>query len=397
MTRASRIRIGLFLALLTLNWVRIRLPVLGIGPLAGVERPPQLAPLTPDAWWSGDLQRSFERWFARRLPGREHLIRTDNQVSLTLFGQAPSGGTPLVLGRGGMIIEKAYLDEYNRPRTPPAAQRAVITRDLARLGELLGRQGVSLIVVIAPSKAELYPEALPSRAVLPVRARSRTTYELLVPELEAAGITLVDGHRLFVEERRRSETLLFARGGTHWNHYGAALAVQHVLAALERRAPGRFVQIKVTGARVDDRVWSTDDDLGGLLNVWWPRPWPGPQTHPLIERVSEGRVLPRLLFVGDSFTLTCLEMLTGEALMEPGACLYYFNRRIRFPGGDSTPLNRKEFDFQKEIKGLDAVVLVMSEINLRKAGFGFVAAAVRGLERSAQEVGPEDDDRSAVE
>jgi len=120
--------------------------------------------------------------------------------------------------------------------------------------------------------------------VLPARQRGRSTYELLLPELEAAGVTLVDGHRIFLAERERGDTLLFARGGTHWNHYGTAIIAEHLLAALDRRAPGRFVQLDVTDSRVDDKVWSTDDDLGALLNVWWPRPWPGPQTHPVLER-----------------------------------------------------------------------------------------------------------------
>jgi len=92
-------------------------------------------------------------------------------------------------------------------------------------------------------------------------------------------------------------------------------------------------------------------------------------------------VLPRLLFVGDSFTLTCLDFLVGEELMEPGDCLYYFNSRIRYPGADKTQLERKQFDYSKEFEGLDAVVLVTSEINLGKEFFGFVAAAIGGSKR----------------
>lgn len=237
-----------------------------------------------------------------------------------------------------------------------------------------------LIVVIAPSKAEIYPEALPPRFVLPGRERRRSTYELLAPQLEAAGIALVDGHRIFIEERSRSASLLFARGGTHWNHYGGALIAERLLAALDRRAPGRFVQLKVTGARAGSDVWSTDDDLGTLMNLWRPRPWPGPQTHPVVERLSEGRAPARLLFVGDSFTLTCMEYLTGEGLMAPGDSIYYFNRRIRYPGGASTPLERRDFDVLGEIEGQDAVVLVMSEYFLNDLGFGFVAAALAVLE-----------------
>lgn len=99
--RRSRIRIGVFLALLALPLVQLRVRLLPPAPLVGFEKPVQRPPLTAKSWWSGRFQEAFEPWFARRFPVREHLVRTDNQVSLTLFGQAPSGGTPLVLGRGG--------------------------------------------------------------------------------------------------------------------------------------------------------------------------------------------------------------------------------------------------------------------------------------------------------
>ena len=340
-------------------------------------------PLTPGSWWESRFQQSFDLWFARWLPGRKYLVRTDNQVSVTLFGQAPSGGTPLVLGRGGTIIEKVFLDEYNRPRTPDSRRLAAFAKDVRRLQDLLALRGKQLILVIAPSKVEIYPELNPPRFVLPGRAERRSIYEVLAPLLVDAGVTLIDGHRIFLEERSRSNTPVFARGGTHWNHYGGALVASRLLAALERLAPGRFVQLNVKGARTDREVWVKDDDLGTLLNVWWPRPWPGPQTHPVVERLSEGRVPPRLLFVGDSFTLTCLEYLTGEGLVEPGETIYYFQRRIRYPGEISAPLDRASFDMARELQGVDAVVLVSSEYWLHNELFGFVTAALGSLDGPA--------------
>jgi len=379
-SRAARIRIGAFLALLLLNLAPVRLPLLPSGPLAGVEKDVPRAPLTPDSWWSGRFQQDFDRWFARRLPGRPHLVRTDNQISLSLFGQAPSGGTRLLLGLGGTIIEQAQLDQYNWPRRTDPARLAAFAQDLRRLQGLLERRGQQLVVVIAPTKVEIYPELNPPGFVVPGRAGRRSTYDELVPLLDAAGVTLVDGHRILLEERARGDVPVFPRGGTHWNHYGGALVASSLLAALDRGAPGRFVQLDVKGARTDRVVWATDDDLGQLLNVWWPRPWPGPQTHPVLETRSQGRVRPRLLFAGDSFTLALLDFMTGEGLIDAGESIFYFNRRARYPGGGITPLDRSRFDVMREFQGLDAVVLVSSEHWLHTQIFGFVAAALKSLE-----------------
>lgn len=134
-------------------------------------------------------------------------------------------------------------------------------------------------------------------------------------------------------------------------------------------------------ARGPTRQSGADDDLGSLLNLFWPRPWPGPQTHPVFERVADGRRPPRLLFTGDSFSLQFLTFMTEEGLMEPGESLYYFKRRIQHPGGGSEPFDRKTFDAPREIEGMDAVVLVTSDQNVGELGFGFVEAAIRSLER----------------
>jgi hypothetical protein len=216
---------------------------------------------------------------------------------------------------------------------------------------------------------------------VPGRERRQSMYERLVPELRSSGVALVDGFSVLRRERGRGETPLYAKGGTHWNHYANALLAGSLLAQLEREVPGRFVQITVTASRTDGVVWRTDNDLGALLNLFWPNPWPGPQIHPVFERRDTGRELPRLVFAGDSFSLQFLDFMTEEKLMEPGESIYYFNRRIRYPGGTSEPLDREDFDAPREIAGKDAVVLVMSDQNLGELGFGFIEASIRGLEQ----------------
>jgi hypothetical protein len=206
-------------------------------------------------------------------------------------------------------------------------------------------------------------------------------YQRLAPALRRSDVALIDGFDVLRLERGRGDTPVFAKGGTHWNHYANAVLAAGLLGVLEREEPGRFVRIAVTGSRTDHTVWATDNDLGELLNLFWPRPWPGPQTHPVFERLEGERRRPRLLFTGDSFSLQFLSFMTEEGLMEPGESIYYFNRRVRYPGGGIEPLDRKAFDPLREVDGKDAVVLVMSDQNLGELGFGFVEAAIRGLEQ----------------
>ncbi|HEY6001036.1 MAG TPA: hypothetical protein VI078_17265 [bacterium] len=379
----SRLKIGLFLGLLGLLFVHQRARLVPRMGLAGEEVPVQLAPLTPRSWWSGQFQESWDRWVSRRLRLRGWLVRLDNQVGMTLFGQPPTNGTLIVLGRDGTLLEKAYVDEYNRPRHLTPEHVAEMAARARRLDELLRGRGSRLIVVLAPGKAEMYPELLPPRLVVPGRQRRRSMYQQVAPALRRSGVALLDVPVILRRERKRDGTPLYAKGGTHWNHYANALLAGRLLALLEREEPGRFVQLAVSGSRTDGTVWATDNDLGELLNLFWPNPWPGPQTHPVFERRQEGGARPRLRFTGDSFALQFLNFMTAERLIEPGESLDYFRRRIRFPGPIVEPLERGSFDAARELAGTDAVVLVMSDCNIGHFGFGFVEAAIAGLERAA--------------
>jgi len=385
MGAGARLKIGLFLAGLALPLAQTVTRLLPEPSLAGVEEQAGRPGLTARGWWDGSFQKGLEEWYATHAGLRPWLVKTDNQLALTLFGELRTGGTPLVRGPGDWLFETSYVTRYNRGlRSDPEALRSTVA-GLERLRALLAERGIGLVVVLAPSKAEIYPDHLPPELALPGRELRSTPYDRLAPLLEASGLDVVDAHRLFLERRASGDrTLLFARGGTHWNHYGAALVVERILADLERERPGRFVTIDVTGARVDGRVWTADNDLGRLLNVWDDRPFRGPQTHPVISRREAGRRPARLLFVGDSFSLTLIELMTEERLMEPGDDLYYFERRIRYPGESSTKVDRGSFDPAAELAGVDAVVLVTNEYWLPGIGFGFVPAAIAGLERQGR-------------
>ena len=385
MSVGVRLRIGLFLGALLLPLLQSLRPFLPAPIIAGVEEAAPRPPLRWSTWWSGAFQEAFERWFAQGFGLRSYLVRTDNQLNLTLFGTVRTGGTPILRGRENWLFEKSYVDKYNSAeRLGPRALGHTIA-DLQRLNDLLAARGIALVTVIAPSKAEIYPDYLRPEQVVPGRERRQSIYDQLAPALARSGLDLVDGHRLFREARTSRPALLFPRGGTHWNHYGAALAAERILEALDRRRPGRFVTTEVRDSRVDESIWTTDADLAWLLNVWYWRPFVGPQTHPVLARREEGRRPARLLFVGDSFSLPLMNLMTQERLMDPGDGLFYFQRRLHYPGQISSPLDRKAFDAERELRGLDAVVLVTNEYWLPQIGFGFAAAVIASLEKAAAE------------
>ena len=108
------------------------------------------------------LQSEFDTWFNQRIGLRGFFVRTSNQINYTLFRRvAQERGTQVLIGKGGFLFEKAYVGclQPGRRALPEAElQVGAATR---RLQDELAARGIAFLLVIAPSKAEIYPDFLP--------------------------------------------------------------------------------------------------------------------------------------------------------------------------------------------------------------------------------------------
>lgn len=352
--------------------------------LVGFEVPIDQPRFSASAWFSGAFQRQFEARLVRRIGFRGLLVRIDNQIQFSLFNRPPQGrGTRMVIGRDRWLYEQVYLDRYNTSARAAEEDNRDRLQKLARLQDQLRRRGKGFLVVMAPSKAEIYPEYLPPNQVVPGRSLRFSDYEKMAPLLDEYGIAWMDVPRHFRELRKQSDILLFPKGGIHWNYYGAALVVTGIVDALERQTGRNFAQMRISGVQVNDQVFGTDNDLGDLLNILTWRWSQGPQVHPRLEPVPDPMALkPRLLWVGDSFVYTLIHLMQANQLSSDMALFYYYKRRFDYPAGTHAPIDHAQLDLAAEIDRVDAVILEINEYWLPKIGFGFVEPALAALEKN---------------
>jgi hypothetical protein len=370
-----------FVGLLSLPLVQTLVPFITIRPLAGVEAQPMVLPAALESWLDGRLQKSWEERFNAGMGLRPLLVRTDNQVNMTLFRRPQKTmKTEVVPGEDDFLYERIYLDRYSG--SSPNGRREVLplAKELRRLQDLLAARGVGFLLVISPSKAEIYPEQAPPTIALPGRESRKTEYDVFMPLLAEEGVNVLDAHRLFKEERRRSDALLFSRGGVHWNHYGATVVVAEMMRRIEGIVGRDLPGIAVTGARRDDVVWRADNDLADLLNLWWTGRYSRDQFHPVVERTGpKDARSPNLLLIGDSFVLTLGAILKENDLTANQEILYYFRRSMDFPGERSEAFDPERFDVGAALQGRDAVIIETNEILLPRSGFGFTEKALADL------------------
>lgn len=342
-------------------------------PLAGAEGAVEAPAIGLGAWWDGELQKGFDGWISRKIGLRGILVRTANQINYSLFGELPRrGGTQVVKGKNGYLYEKVYVDAFREGGRRPEEELRNVSESTRRLQDRLAADGVAFLLVLSPSKAEIYPEHLPEEADAAGRAGRRSNYENLIGHLRADGVNLVDAHELFLKWKSEpGAPMLFAKGGTHWNQYGAARTAGAILEKLRELTGLDLPAVEVTGARTNRTIVGADNDLGELANLWSGRPLAGPQVHPVFEKRA-GSHRPDLLFVGDSFVFTLTDFMDREDLYGRRETYYYYNRRFSHPERVDEPLDKRSLDLLAEVRGRDAVVVEVNEYWLPRIGFGFV-------------------------
>jgi hypothetical protein len=336
----------------------------------------EAVPVSFDALWSGETQKTLSNSFARWLPPFPLAVRVRNQFLYSVFGAAGSSG--IVVGKGEQLYQREYISEFCARGAPPDLKRIDSWADKIR--DIQGRveaSGKVFVYVITPSKAVQYPEYLPTGLNCP--ARSNGALDKLRPfraALDARSIRYVDAAGLIRTSKANYPVDLFPRGGTHWNMLGAALAAQKLVNALDEARRDLSLGAFEFDYRMESEAKSSDRDLLDLLNLLWPDPhYPAPFVH--VAR-SDGACAhpPHVVEMGGSF-LHQINILWEQTGCAPSVDhWFYFSRgssfgtwRLEIPAGDTSAGGGRrvsdDLSAQPEsVRRADIVLLEENESNI---------------------------------
>lgn len=145
-------------------------------------------------------------------------------VTLTVQAQEASS---VVVGKGDWLFTRY---EFAAPSDAQDTQTTL--RMLDQANKLFAKNGITLALVIVPSKIKVNAEQLPDGTR--VDAYTAAKYENAVKTLRAAGVNVVSLEAAFLGSKHRaSDTSLFLHLDTHWSHTGALLAAETVKSEFE--------------------------------------------------------------------------------------------------------------------------------------------------------------------
>lgn len=383
--------IAAFGLLLVAPLAQMKWPLVPEKPLHGVTVPAERPQAGVRSWFEGDFQKQFDNWFSQNIGFRPTLVRTDNQLGLSLFHEVTAHtDDDVILGLENVLYQKSGLDAYNRLDRVPEEQLDETARKIRKLQDGLAGRGIAFVLVVTPSKAEVYPEYIPPSRVLKHRQAEKTNYQAMAPRLRAHGVNLVDAHELFAVAKVAQPYRLFPPGGIHWSLYSAGLVTQALVETLEAIMGKDLVNIRCESVRESDKPRSDqfETDLADLMNVWRFRTADWKYPRPKFARRETGEEYrPNMLIVGDSFSTAFPWIMGQEGVYASLDFYWYYGTKKSLPAGTETPIDRDHLDFEQEVFSKDAIVLEIAEFMIDRVGWGFIDDALAALEKSGGRAG----------
>ena len=191
--------------------------------------------------------------------------------------------------------------------------------------------------------------------------------------LNEAQLPVIDFNRYFIENKSTTPAI-FAKGGIHWTHYAATLAMDSVVNYVSHLKGQQFNQFSFTTSECDG--FDMDDLDIALLRNLMVRPKDEQLRKVSIQTKNNGKKI-KAMIVGDSFfTVIQTSDLRQTIFTKDTDFHYYFNTTF------DANYKGKPVDIQKikaQLKEVDCVIILSEIVNLERFGFGFPQAMIKDL------------------
>ncbi|NOT05388.1 MAG: hypothetical protein HOP27_12400 [Anaerolineales bacterium] len=132
--------------------------------------------------------------------------------------------------------------------------KKILGEKLGTLNQYLESQGITLLIVVTPNKATIYPDKLPEQMKsLPTQSR----LDSLISYLESNNLPVILDLRPALKKARQNQDVYY-KTDTHWNGYGAFIAYTTIMNTLR----GSYPELKPYETSDMELVTKNPDILG---------------------------------------------------------------------------------------------------------------------------------------
>lgn len=342
--------------------------------LEGSYVPAEDPDFTWDKWWEGTYSELKNNWVNEHFAFRNTLVRLSNQIKFSLFKQSPN--PDFVVGKDNYLYQLGYINQYTGQDYIGDKAIEDSVKQLKTLQDALSQINKHLLVVLAPSKARVYPEYLP--VDVEKKRAAETSYTSYTKWLKQYGVNVIDFNAIFLNKKAVADYPLFPKYGVHWSRLEAIRAADTINRYFSVRTQREIPKLVIRKINASDSLVAVDKDALTLLNLL---------SQPRIEKVGypEAEILDayksslHVLVISDSFWWDIYDLQIPWYCFASNEFWYYNTTAYSSAWLGSKSVN--ELDVKKKILQNDLVLLVCAESNINRLGFGFVKGAIEALKR----------------
>lgn len=366
---SEHIKNGLFLIVLVvlfLPMLQSKFKIFDIQPLSGAIEATADPYISKEGWLSGEYQKEQEAYVKDSFGLRESLVRLYNQWSYTLYEKTSVNS--VIIGRDGYLYEENYIKAHlGLDFIGEDSIRAQVQK-LRSISDLLKKKNIDVVVLLAPGKGSFYPDYFPEE--YDRIKKGITNAEIFKKYLKSEGINLFDAHTWFGEMKStvHRDHKLYSKTGIHWSKYGEYIVADSLLKYLSQLRNTEFPQLVLDSLVKSRDLKSTDNDIWQGMNLFFRFP-DFEMTYPYFHRMGEDKNMTKVLTIADSYFWGLYWMLRKDCFAG-GEFWYYFKER--YPQQFKKPSPVDEIDILKEIEKCQVVLLICTDSNLPRFGFGFL-------------------------
>jgi SGNH hydrolase-like domain, acetyltransferase AlgX len=361
--------LGIMLFVLGYPMIQHKFKWTDVPPLSGDVVPLERPVFSKNAWFDGTYQEKRTAYLNENVGFRNVLVRTYNQIYYSAFNSAKANG--VVIGKENYLYEQAYINAYYGEDFQGDDYIKVQIKKLAKVSDTLQKMGKHLVVMLAPGKASFFPEYMPNKKK--GKTAPKTNYKAYQSQLKSFGVKTIDINQYFRESKGKSKYPLFPKTGIHWSKYGEVFMADSLIAYLNELDGINIPEIKVQRYEKSKIMRSTDDDIEKGMNLWRDIP-DNEMGYPIFQVVKEAnKKYSKVLTIADSYYWGPFDWGMSRDLLGGGQ-FWYYNEMI-FPESFEKELFVKDLDFRKSLESNDVVLIMVTDANLYKFGFGFVEQA----------------------
>lgn len=320
-------------------------------------------------WFSGAFQRGAEIRATQAFAFRSWLVRLNDQLAFSLWGRAKANG--VLVGPGLWLNDRLHVEAWTGADF--AGEEAIRARlaALARIDAALRARGGAALLVVVPSKATARPELVPKGTPRPSGPRNREAYVRLAAE---TGAPVLDLTPSLLDFQRRTGHLVFSPYGIHWTALGAVLGMREAMERLAAETARRLPRVELLGVDADAPPLPVDRDIADGMNLLFDLP-PIRVAAPRVRVDAEGAFRPRALVVADSNFWNVFDLALADEAFSSLRFWFYANELHEH--GRPTDVAKGPAAVARLVDEADVVILLASEANLPRLGWGFLEEADR--------------------